>query len=110
MIRLFRVNHDAATDASGTKGIGGIFNGRIFSERVPSRHREKHIDWKEMFAILHAFILWHREWAGGRLRLACDNSAVVDAVIKKSIKGETINPLQMILLIAAIFDIEILIF
>jgi hypothetical protein len=110
MIRLSRVNYDAATDASGTKGIGGIFSGRVFSERMPSRHREKHINWKEMFAILHAFVLWHKEWAGGRLRLACDNSAVVDAVIKKSIKGETINPLQMVLLIAAIFDIEILIF
>ncbi len=110
MIHLSRVNYDAATDASGIKGIGGIFNGRIFSERIPSRHREKHINWKEMFAILHAFILWHKECAGGRLRLACDNSAVVDAVIKKSIKGETINPLQMVLLIAAVFDIEILIF
>jgi hypothetical protein len=30
-----------------------------------------------MFAILHAFVLWHKEWAGGRLRLACDNSTVV---------------------------------
>src|SRR5579859_1938078 len=110
IIRLSRINYDAATDASGVKGIGGVFNGYIFSERIPSRHREKHINWKEMFAILHAFILWHKRWAGGRLRLACDNTAVVDAVSKRSIKGETINPLQIILLIAAVFDIDIQIF
>ena len=63
-----------------------------------------------MFVILHAFILWHKQWAGGHLRLACDNTAVVDAVSKKSIKGESINPLQIILLVAAVFDIEIQIF
>jgi hypothetical protein len=63
-----------------------------------------------MFAILHAFVLWHKEWAGGRLRLACDNSTVVQAVRNKSVRGEPIQPLQTILLIAAVFDIEIFIF
>ena len=110
VIRLTRINHDAATDASGAKGIGGVYNRRIFSERVPARHRRKHINWKEMFAILHAFVLWHKEWTGGRLRLACDNSAVVQAIQKKSVKGEPIQPLQTILLIAAVFDIEIFVF
>ena len=110
IIRLSRTNHDVATDASGVKGIGGVYNGSLFSERVPSRHREKHINWKEMFAILHAFVLWHKDWAGGCVRLACDNSAVVQALDKKSIKGETIRPLQTILLIAAVFDIKILVF
>src|SRR5271169_106124 len=37
----------------------------------------------------------------------CDNSAVVDAVNKKSMRGETIAILQLILLIAAIRDIEL---
>lgn len=57
MIRLSRVNYDAVTVASGIEWIGGIFNDRIFSERVPFRHREKHIKWKEMFVILYIFIL-----------------------------------------------------
>ena len=111
VIRHSRLNHDAAMDASGTKGIGGVFNGRLFSERIPSRHRSKHINWKEMFAILHAFVRWHKEWAGRHLRLACDNTTVVvHALTKKSVIGETIQPLQTVLLIAAVFDIEILIF
>jgi len=47
-----------------------------------------------MFAILHAFLLWHEVWRGGKVRLACDNSSVVDAINKHSIKGPAIVPLQ----------------
>ena len=102
IIHLSRTNHDAATDASGVKGIGGVFSCQVFSDRIPARHRQKHINWKEMFAILHAFVLFHKQWAGGRLRLACDNTAVVDGINKRSIKGEAIHPLQTILLITAV--------
>ena len=110
IIRLSRTNHDAATDASGVKGIGGVFSRRVFSDRIPGRHRQKHINWKETFAILHAFVLFHKQWAGGRLHLACDNTAVVHGINKRSIKGEAIHPLQTILLIAAVFDIEVFAF
>src|SRR5438552_516014 len=68
----------------------------------------KKIDWKEMFAILHAFLLWHEVWRGGKVRLACDNSSVVDAINKHSIKGPAIVPLQWIFLIAVVYDIQIL--
>jgi len=108
MIQLSRVCFDVATDASGKKGIGGVYNRQVFSERIPSRHKSKEIDWKEMFAILHAFLIWHETWCGGNVRLACDNSGVVDAINKHSIKGPAIVPLQRIFLIAAVFDIQIL--
>src|SRR6266516_1107302 len=61
-----------------------------------------------MFAILHAFLLWHEVWRGGKVRLACDNLSVVDAINKHSIKGPVIVPLQWIFLIAAVYDIQIL--
>jgi hypothetical protein len=61
-----------------------------------------------MFAILHAFMLWHQAWLGGLVRVACDNSSVVDALNKRSIKGPAIVPLQRILLVAAVSDIQIL--
>ena len=67
MIQCSRVNYDLATDASGLRGIGGIFKGKIFSQRVPTRHRTKHINFKEMFAILYAFLLWHEQWTTGRV-------------------------------------------
>jgi hypothetical protein len=110
MIQLSRISFDVATDASGAKGIGGVHRRIVFSERIPSRHKSKKIDWKEMFAILHAFMLWHEDWKGGIVRFACDNSAVVDALHKHSIKGPAIIPLQRIFLIAAVSDIEILAF
>src|SRR5947207_10736113 len=110
VIQLSRINHDVATDASGKKGIDGIYNRQLFSDRIPARHRQKHIDWKEMYAIFHAFVLWHIQWATGRVHLACDNAAVVHGIHKRSIKGPALRPLQTILLIAPLFDIEISVF
>ena len=110
LIQTMRTNHDVATDASSLHGIGGIYNGQLFSVRVSAKHHAKHINVKEMLAILHAFLLWHEHWTHGHVRLACDNSAVVDAIRKRSIKGDAIRPLQAILLIAAIFDIELTVF
>jgi hypothetical protein len=107
LLQLSRSTFDVATDASGLKGIGGIYNNHIFSSRVPSRHRTKHINWKEMFAILHALILWHKEWIHGSVDIACDNTAVVNGINNRSIRGPAIRPLRTILLIAAVFDIEI---
>ena len=106
-IQLSRTVFHVSTDASGLKGIGGVYNGRIFSSRVPSRHKDKHINWKEMFAILHALILWHKEWAYGSVDVACDNAAVVSGINKCSIRGPAIRPLRAILLISAVFDIDI---
>src|SRR5437762_1057883 len=88
----------------------GVYKRHVFSERISAKHDSKHIDWKEMFAILHAFLLWHESWRGELVRLACDNAAVVDATNKHSIKGETIKPLQSILLIVVVFDISLLAF
>jgi len=110
MIQPSWINHDVATDASGLKGIGGVHKQRVFSERMPTRHRSKHINFREMFAILHTFLLWHNLWANGRVRIASDSSVIVDAINKCSIKGPVIRPLQSILLIAAVFDIDLMAF
>jgi hypothetical protein len=93
MIQPSQVPFDLATNASGAKGIGGVHRRIVFSERIPSRHKDKKIDCKEMFVILHAFMLWHQAWLGGLVHVACDNSSVVDALNKRSIKGSAIVPL-----------------
>ena len=110
MIQLSRPNYDLAMDASGEKGIGGVHRRQVFSEHVPARHKKKHINWKEMFAVLHAFLLWHDWWCGGRFRLASDNTTIVDSINKRFIKSFIIHFLQRILLITMIFDIELLVF
>jgi hypothetical protein len=65
LIQPSRSNHDIATDASGLKGIGGVHKRCVFSERMPTRQRSKHINFKEIFTILHAFLLWHELWTNG---------------------------------------------
>ena len=107
IIQIKRPLHEIWTDASGTKGIGGIYLTHLFSAHVPRHHRKKHINWKEMYAVLYAFLLWHPHWVNGELLVHCDNDAVVDAINKRSIRGPTITPLQTLLLIAALFNITI---
>jgi hypothetical protein len=60
-----------------------------------------------MYTVLHAFLLWHPAFVGGMVRLVCDNSTVVDAINKLSIKGSSIRLHQTILLIAAVLDINL---
>jgi hypothetical protein len=107
IIQIKRPLHELWTDASGTKGIGGIYLTHLFSAHVPRRHRKKHINWKEMYAVLYAFLMWHPHWENGELLVHCDNDTVVDAINKRSIRGPTITPLQTLLLIAALFNITI---
>jgi hypothetical protein len=110
-IRLIRNNRRVThlyTDASGTKGIGGWCpGGHSFSTRVPRRHRTKHINWKEAYAVLFAFAKWGPSWEGQHITIMCDNSAIVDAINKRSIRGDAINPLQLLFLTAALYDIDI---
>ncbi len=110
-VRLIRNNQQVThlyTDASGTKGIGGWCpGGHAFSTRVPRRHRTKHINWKEAYAVLFAFAKWGPSWEGQQITIMCDNSAIVDAINKRSIRGDAINPLQLLFLTAALYDIDI---
>src|SRR5436305_6983909 len=107
LIRRARTDIHVYTDASGTKGIGGWWSSHAFSTRIPRRHRSKHINWKEAYAILFALAKWGSEWEGCRVTFMCDNSAIVDAINKTTIRGDAINPLQLIFLTAALYDIEI---
>jgi ribonuclease HI len=97
------------TDASGKKGIGGYWEStrEIFSTRLPRRQRKKHINYKEMFAILYAFAEWGTKWKGHRVTIYCDNEAVVKGINKRTIRGTAIAPLQDILLLAATLDIAV---
>ena len=60
-----------------------------------------------MYTVLHAFILWNKEWVHGSLTVVSDSTAVVNGLTNKSIKGPPLQPLRTILLMAAVLDIEI---
>lgn len=64
------------TDASGAKGIGGIFGLKWFSARLPRRLMKRDIQFKEMFAVVHAILCWGEEFRGKHIVFHIDNQAV----------------------------------
>ena len=75
------------TDASGTLGYGGIFNGRWFQGRwTPHQLLSQpgiSIAWQELFAVVVACQLWGGEFANKRVIFFCDNDSVVHIVNSK---------------------------
>ncbi|PPR04749.1 hypothetical protein CVT24_006895 [Panaeolus cyanescens] len=72
-----RQSFSVFTDASGSKGIGGYWLNQWFSSRMPRKHRTKDIQFKELFAILHAILCWGDAWSDSHVNFYCDNQAVV---------------------------------
>ena len=107
IIQIKRLLHEIRTDASVTKGIGRYYLTHLFSAHVPRRHRKKHINWKEMYAVLYAFLLCHPHCENGELLVHCDNEAVVEVINERTICGPTISLLQTLPLIAVLFNITI---
>jgi len=107
------------TDASGQKGIGGYClrtgettlsihtPAQLFSTTVPQRHKAKHINFKEMYAVLHALRTWTTESRACRIKLHFDNEAVMAALAKGSIKRQAISPFRQIAMHIALHDIEL---
>jgi hypothetical protein len=103
LLQPSRLQAYLGTDASGTKGIGGYFlldrallpqraQVRVFSRMVPQRHKKKHINYKELFAVLQALQLRLASFAGRQVHVYCDNDAVVAALRKQTIRGNAISP------------------
>jgi hypothetical protein len=95
------------TDASGVKGIGGWYGLNAFTIHIPRNYGRKLIDWKETYAFLFILAKWGTMWQGHTVIAMCDNSIIVSALNSKSVKGEAIQPLQLIFLTAALNDIEL---
>ena len=57
--------------------------------------------------MLFAFAKWGELWIGHSLIVMCDNTVVVNAINSKSVRGSAIDPLQLLLLTAALYDIEV---
>jgi len=49
-----------------------------FCGRWSKSQAKRHIQWKELFAVLVAATAWGSQWGGKRLLVHCDNHAVVD--------------------------------
>ena len=78
------------TDASGRKGLGGIYGECWFSTRCPRRHRSWDIQVKEIYAVLQAILRWGDQWKDRHVSFFCDNEAVVtwlNSGTAKSVEG-----------------------
>ena len=106
-----------STDASGEIGMGGFYAGKRFSVRwealrharlprhAAAYHKAKlcptaddadlaHINYKELYAIWWALLLWHPQWTGRYVILHCDN----DVARQWANTGSTAHPKPMRLL------------
>jgi len=57
-----RVTLHIYTDASGKKGLGGIFRRHLVSLRCPRRFSLRDIQFKEIYAVLQAIMRWGHLW------------------------------------------------
>jgi hypothetical protein len=117
IIRPTREHHSLWTDASGNEGLGGyhlpsnaaplseLTWSSAFSKPHPRHHRHKHINYKEMLAVLTAFRLWLPKFSYKHIAIHTDNTAVYHGLNKRSIRGPAMEPLREITLLAALHDI-----
>ena len=94
-------------DAS-LQGLGGRWGDSVYKLAIPMNMDNLGIVQLEMLNVYLALRLWAPNWAGKRVRLECDNQAVV-AVMKA---GKTRDKVlaayaRNIFMLASVFDIEI---
>lgn len=72
------------SDASGSLGIGGHLANRVdqFSERIPDKHRNKDIMFKEALAVLRCVDRWKGQMERKLVIFNVDNQALVAALNK----------------------------
>lgn len=72
------------SDASGKRGIGGHLEGsaHLFSERIPRKHQNKDIMFKEALAVLQCVDHWKAHMAQKLVVFNFDNQALVAALNK----------------------------
>jgi hypothetical protein len=68
-----------ATDASDL-GMGGVLGTSWFMQPFTKEQSDMSIAWRELYAILIACTIWGKRFAKQRLRIQCDNMAIVYCV------------------------------
>lgn len=92
------------TDASGSVGFGGYFNGQWFQGRWPphmqlNRARGISIEWQELFPIVVACAIWFPHFSGKRIQFWCDNESVVAIINSGHSKAPRIMDLLRFLIL-----------
>ncbi|KAF7345311.1 Integrase/recombinase xerD [Mycena sanguinolenta] len=97
---------DIYTDASGTKGAGGICGSHWFAIRIPWRYSTRDIKFKELFAVVHALLCWGPQLSGLHVNFHIDNTNMFHALENLSIRSApTMQLLRQFLFLCARLDI-----
>ena len=103
------------TDASSLHGIGGYFvwEGQLLAT-LPLEHcfweqprESRHINTMELFAVLRALRRWAMVWKGCQIVVHIDNEAAAHAIRNGTIRGEGMDTLRALLLLAAQEDLRL---
>ncbi|KAL1939199.1 hypothetical protein VTO73DRAFT_10240 [Trametes versicolor] len=93
------------TDASGTKGAGGVLADMWFAVRIPRRYRQRDIKFKEFYAIIYAILCWGDRFRGRHILFHTDNTDVHAAISNLTIRSEPMMELlRQFLGLACRFD------
>src|SRR5882724_2886825 len=93
---------DIYMDASGSKGLGGIFVDQWYSSRCPHHFRSCDIQFKEVYVVLQVILRWGHLWWGHHIVFHIDNSSVVSAISSGTIQNsQVMNMLRWIVMLAA---------
>ena len=75
------------TNASSMKGIGGILGNKWFSPHVPCCFCHQDIQFKEIYAVLHAILHWGHLWQHQHVIFHVDNEAIVATLNKETTRA-----------------------
>jgi hypothetical protein len=93
------------TDASSTKGAGGIFGSCWFSISIPQHYNHRDIKFKEFYAIVYAVHCWGHDFSGNHIQFYTDNTNVNDTICGLSIHSQpTMELLHQLIGLATHFD------
>lgn len=68
------------TDAAGSFGCGGLWNGNWFQHQWSEAFKRERIAQQELLPIVIACMLWGHRWQGQHICCHCDNAAVVQVI------------------------------
>ena len=94
------------TDAASTKGYGGFYENKWFSEPWPSNlpiisEQSLSMAFLELYPIVVAALLWGHTWSRKRIKFYCDNQATVYIISKGRSKETVLMKLMRTLVMCA---------
>ena len=91
-------------------GLGASFESMVYALPIPKNHNNYNIVHLELLNIVVALKVWAVHWSNRRIKLHCDNMAVVEVIQKGRARDATLALMaRNVWLTCALFNIQILV-